>query len=384
MTELLLPALLLAAPRPPVLAYYYTWYTTPFGAGGRWGHWSSEAKGLLAPNGTDAATFLLEPAIRHLSSGAYPLIGPYDSMEREVVRWHIRCAKAAGVDAFLVDWWGPAGWQTPAGWTHDVFYQTVLPVAEEEGFQVVLFDETPQFVDNLENVTAWTIDALRRAKDSPAWLRLDGKPVWAIYQLWEGKLSPEQCDTLIRAVEAEVGEVYWIVDKLRAHADEQGIRLYCPDEWLALEAVDCYSGYAMFSTWRVDTYDGLAPLYRDYTAQVHAAGKQVMLPVHPGHDNRRMTPEPYWMERRDGRTYRDFWRAAVEAGCDYLGVTSWNEWPETTVIEPSWSWPDPYQYLRLTAELAGRPAFEPPPLPPAAVLDPPMAELLQARGWLGE
>ena len=38
---------------------------------------------------------------------AYPLAGVYDSDDPATVRRHIRLAKAAGIDGFLVDWWGP-------------------------------------------------------------------------------------------------------------------------------------------------------------------------------------------------------------------------------------------------------------------------------------
>jgi len=34
-------------------------------------------------------------------------------------------------------------------------------------------------------------------------------------------------------------------------------------------------------------------------------------------------------------------------------VTSFNEWPESTVIEPSSSWSDPYQYLKILADWKG-------------------------------
>jgi hypothetical protein len=44
-------------------------------------------------------------------------------------------------------------------------------------------------------------------------------------------------------------------------------------------------------------------------------------------------------------------------------LTSFNEWPETTVVEPSSSWSDPYLYLRIAAEWKGV-AFTPLPLPP--------------------
>ena len=88
------------------------------------------------------------------------------------------------------------------------------------------------------------------------------------------------------------------------------------------------------------------------------------------------------MPRDDGATLRAFWRAAVEASCEIIGITSFNEWPETTVIEPALTWPDPYRYLRIVAELQGR-RFEPPPLPPAAAVDPAIWEMLAARSAEG-
>ena len=86
----------------------------------------------------------------------------------------------------------------------------------------------------------------------------------------------------------------------------------------------------------------------------------MLLPVHPGHDNSRFRDDPYVMPRRDGQTLRDFLRAASDAGADFIMVTSWNEWPETTVVEPSSSWPDPYHYLRILAEWKGKEFHAPP------------------------
>jgi hypothetical protein len=102
--------------------------------------------------------------------------------------------------------------------------------------------------------------------------------------------------------------------------------------------------------------------YRHLTRLAHDAGRKMLLPVHPGHDNSYFRDDPYVMPRRDGQTFRDFLRAGTDAGADYLMITSWNEWPETTVIEPSSSWPDPYLYLKVLAEWKGV-TFAPPPLP---------------------
>jgi len=53
---------------------------------------------------------------------------------------------------------------------------------------------------------------------------------------------------------------------------------------------------------------------------------------------------------------------AVYYAWDVVLLTSFNEWPETTVVEPSASWTDPYSYLKILAEWKGA-AFTPPPLP---------------------
>ena len=66
------------------------------------------------------------------------------------------------------------------------------------------------------------------------------------------------------------------------------------------------------------------------------------------------------MPRRDGQTLRDYSRRPMPA--DFIMVTSWNEWPESTVVEPASSWPDPYLYLEILAEWKGT-NFTEPPLP---------------------
>ena len=88
----LLMALGCAAPsghgraRPLVLAYYYTWYSTSFGPHGVWNAWNSIKESELYPKGCDPDRIIFPPAIREISSCAYPLIGPYDSDNPDVVR----------------------------------------------------------------------------------------------------------------------------------------------------------------------------------------------------------------------------------------------------------------------------------------------------------
>jgi len=196
--------------KPLVFAHYYTWYTTGYGPNKNWGQWSHLGPSEFYPNGCDPERILFSPSIREISSCAYPLAGPYDSDNREVVRWHIRLAKAAGIDAFSVDWWGDAHWQNPKSWTRHVFEDVVLPVAEEEDFKVFLFDETAEFYKDLDEVADWSAKALVKYATSPAYLRLDGKPVFAIYQRWSGRMSQEECRTLMDSVERNAKLDYYL------------------------------------------------------------------------------------------------------------------------------------------------------------------------------
>ena len=363
--------------RIPLLAFYYVWYATPFGPSGTWAHWSKPTGGKTAPNGTDARRIATPPHLRDLAASAYPLIGPYDSRQREVVRWHIRLAKAAGIDGFLVSWWGPGGWQKPPGLTYKAFTEVLLPVAEEEGFKLALCDELPQFFNGLDQVIDWAAEYLDRFRKSPAYLHIDGQPVYYVYQVWQGNLSPDDCRRLIRTVEKRVGDVYWIVDKMRcrlAKDSPSNRELFFPDDWLGIEEIDALGGYATFSNLRIHDEHSLRILYSRLAKQAHAHGRKVLLPVHPGLDNGRFNPKPYVMPRREGKTLRGFLDAALAADADLVAITSFNEWPETTVVEPSLSWPDPYLYLRIIAEYAGTP-WRRPPLPPARALDP----LIQPR-----
>jgi hypothetical protein len=327
-------------PKPALWAFYYAWYSTPQGPRQGWEFWRQRG----AP--ADQARYL---------SAAVPLVGPYDSDDAEIIRWHIRLAKAAGIDAFLVSWWGNANLSGAA------LENVILPVAAEEGFHIAVCNERAQFHREAADLHRLTIDVLRRTKDSPAYLRIDGKPVMYLYQVpFAPKLTPQSFIDLRRAVEAEIGPVYWIMDKV-ANPMDRG--LFFPEPWLEMSNVAMLGFYGTFSVKRIWKYDDLLPHYRRLANEAHAAGKRVLLPVHPGHDNSVQRPDDYFIiPRDDGATLRGYLQAATEAGADVVAITSFNEWPETTVVEPSSSWSDPYQYLRILADWKGV-DFRPPSLP---------------------
>lgn len=80
-----------------VYMHYMPWYQAkPYGS--TWGsHWK------MANRNPDIVD---EDGKRQIASHYYPLIGPYDSRDPDVVEYHLLLMKYAGVDAVLVDWYG--------------------------------------------------------------------------------------------------------------------------------------------------------------------------------------------------------------------------------------------------------------------------------------
>lgn len=340
--------------RPLLLANYYAWYHDGSHSRYPWAGWTRES----------AQTNALALAVQKrddppISSAAYPLAGLYDSADPVVAERHVQLAKAAGIDAFLVDWWG-----THKG--RDINLEKgIFAAARKYDFKLALLDERSQFHNDFEWYKNSLTEALLRFKDHPCYLHIDGRPVIYLYQVAaNATLTPEKFIELKKHVENKTGPVYWIVDKIahdlkaqRMGEDDKVKRI--PDEWLKTEGIDCFAFYSTFSNFRAYRYEELAGKYTYITKLAHDAGKKMMLPVHPGHDNSHFRDDPYVMPRRDGQTLRDFLKAAKDAGADFIMITSWNEWPETTVIEPSESWDDPYLYLKIIAEFQEKPFANP-------------------------
>ncbi len=342
--------------KPLTLAAYYIWYSTAEAAK-PWSHWTYDA--VKKRHGDSNP--LAQPGDPPLSSSAYPLAGLYSSQDQNLAAWHMNLAKAAGIDAFLVSWWGRNNG------TDAAFEKATLPAAEKTGFKVALLDELAQFHSDDAVYQAGLASALKKFKDSPAYLKIDGRPVVYLYQVAaKPGLSPESFAKVRAHVEREVGPVYWIVDKLahnhKAKTPEQ--TKHIPPDWLGVAGIDCFAFYSTFSHFRAHRYEELVGQYRYLAESAHRAGKKMLLPVHPGHDNSRYSEQTYEMPRRDGETLREYLRAATEAGADAILVTSWNEWPETTIVEPARTWPDPYQYLKILADWKGI-TFDQPLGPPA-------------------
>jgi glycoprotein endo-alpha-1,2-mannosidase len=80
-----------------IYMHYMPWFQTKEYSG-YWGsHWRMKN---MNPEVVD------ENGIRQIASHYYPLIGPYDSKDPDVIEYHLLLMKYAGVDGVLFDWYG--------------------------------------------------------------------------------------------------------------------------------------------------------------------------------------------------------------------------------------------------------------------------------------
>jgi len=263
----------------------------------------------------------------------------YNSRDRETVVRHIAQAQEAGLDAFVVAWYGPQveGNQTETN------LALMLEVADGTDFRVsVEFGPDSPFIHSQQDV----VDALRHVLQvhagHPSFLRVEGRPVIFFWRLDNIPLDPGQ--TPLGA---------WQAVRDQVDPDHESI-------WIA-EGVEAayqqvFDGHHLYSiAWAEDVHATLNDWgyrIRRYNAQ-NGTDKLWVATVMPGYNDLKTgRANAFVREREDGQFYRDMWQAAMDSGADWVVITSWNEWVEGSQIEPGVSYGN--LYLDLTRELAAR------------------------------
>ncbi len=85
------------ANKPLIMAHYMPWFQTPEESG-YWGiHWTMNNCNPEVQDSTGR---------RQICSHHYPLIGPYDSSDPDLLEYHAMLMKLSGIDGVLIDWYG--------------------------------------------------------------------------------------------------------------------------------------------------------------------------------------------------------------------------------------------------------------------------------------
>ena len=261
-------------------------------------------------------------------------LDPRSTLEYQGVLSMTEQARAAGIDGFVVSWAG----EEYSGWRFDI----ALEAAEATGGYVVPYLEMME-IPSLANGKAdpyltieWLADALARSS-SPAFLRSGDVPVVFVFGMprltawgWNNVLTElNNRGTPVRLVgEAALNTNYGAV--------QWGVHMYHPN----------FMTSAALAQWNRDTM-----LDARLLATADATGPHLTVAtVSPGYNDKRFrgNVNPIVERGAAGERYTATWEAAIAGDPDWILITSWNEWFEGTMIEPSVLYGD--LALRQTAE----------------------------------
>ena len=257
---------------------------------------------------------------------------PYVSRDRGVMGRHIDQAKAAGIDAFLVAWYGPGENQTEPN------LAALLEEAAARNFKIgIMFETTSPFLGGTGAITGALQHALSVHANQPAFLRVDGRPViffWrpTIYGVDSWRAIRSQADPGYGSV--------WVAEGVDT-------------SYLAV-----FDGHHLYSnTWNPPA--DLAFTNQKFADRVNSARQSYgaykfwVATVMPGYNDVRIRPGSGFAKDREGGAYYErAWQAAIGSRPDWIIITSFNEWPEGSYIEPSAAFGN--QYLNLTAAWSGQ------------------------------
>ena len=314
---------------PLTLAFYYPWYGSPDGPSGAWVHWRG------VETGADGEITAIA------NSGNVPTLGAYDSLDPEVIDKHMRWAVAAGLDGLVVSWWGP-------GTHEDRAVPLLLDAAAEHGLVVSLYVErTPRDRTGIDAAEATADELLGLARDyggHPAFLRVGDRPVLFTYVRMNQQLTEAGWEAVFERLSAAGDAAPLIIgDRPPAgvRASFAGWHTYDPMGQIYHER----ERHAGLSAWAEHTF-------ARWIARGRETGGITCVTICPGYDDRYFRTPGVVVAREGGETYRVLWEEAIEAGPDWVLITSFNEWHETSEIEPSVEHGE--LYLEITREMIDR------------------------------
>jgi hypothetical protein len=170
---------LLTPPRARLgtFAFYYPWYGN---ASDNWSHWNG--------NGTDHNPDNIIDGRRDIAATDYPLLGAYDSNDETVIEKHVKWAKEAGIDCFVISWWGINDFTDNAS-------KHIKNVCERDDFEFTFYVEntsehynkTPSINQTVNDITY----LFNTYGNSSSFYKIDGRPVIFVYAKARDSLNSE-------------------------------------------------------------------------------------------------------------------------------------------------------------------------------------------------
>lgn len=292
-------------PHIPVLAFYYTWYS---------------------PSSWCLCRMSDLPPLR------------YDSGSPATIDRQLRQASNAGIHGFISSWWG-RGDQTDQHFALLQSRAAALHRATGHRFTSTIYLESDSpLLRTQRSIVPALRYVLAQYARSPFFFHWHGKPVIFI---WD-PLGGGRTLAMWRRIRARVDprhRTIWSAEgtDINLLTVFDGLHLFSAANW-ALPTGDIAATDAAFRA-RINTFNAM-----HHTHRIWAAG------VVPGWNDMRVSGrrDAHIVPRHNGATYRLSWTAARASNPDWITITSFNEWFEGSMIEPSIHYGD--RYLKITRQ----------------------------------
>ena len=263
----------------------------------------------------------------------------YNSSDDTTISRQVTWAANSGITGFISSWWGP-GDVTDKNFAKLLAYAATLQ--STTGYQ---FDSTIYFESDAPALSGTNamINALRyvisQYSHNQNFFHWHGKPVIFFWDpLGNGRTLSTW--TYIRSQVDPNDSTIWSTEGTNVSllGVFDGLHLFSAAYW-GIQNGDITAVDQGFRA-KIDAYN-----LANHTQKIWAAG------VLPGYNDTRVPGRTgtYIVPRNNGATYHESWAGAIASNPDWITITTFNEWFEGAMIEPSVTYGN--LYLDLTQQL---------------------------------
>ena len=265
----------------------------------------------------------------------------YNSSDDTTIARQVTWAANAGITGFISSWWG-VGDKTDSNFARLLAYSATLESSTGYHFASAIYIEsnahallgTTNMINALQYVIAHYVN-------DPHYFHWHSKPVIFFTAPIIGNGRTLSTWAFIRSQVDPHNQMIWSAEGTDSSVLSvfDGIHLFSAGYWGILNGDMAAVDQGLRS--KIDAYNSA-----HHTQKIWAAG------VLPGYDDTRVPGRTgtYVVPRKNGATYRTSWMAALASNPDWITITTFNEWFEGAMIEPSVHYGN--LYLDLTARYA--------------------------------
>lgn len=319
--------------RPLLMAHYMPWYQTP-SVTGYWGwHWTMEH---FNPFRKD------ENGRPNIASYDLPLTGPYDSSDETLLEYQVLLMHLSGIDGVIVDWYGMEDF-----WDYAVLNASTLKLFDhikKAGLRFAICYEDQSIMHMVDNKHLAVKDAydhgqavMRYMQETwfrdETYLKVLDRPVLFTFgpQYFKNAADWDKLFSVLDVAPAFI--------TLDGHTESAGLASYpWPPMWAGKDGVldqDALTSY-------------LTSFYKEAARRDY-----VVAGAFPGfkdiYKDAGVSTEARYLDPLDGETFRLTMQMALDQNPDVIQLITWNDYGESTSIEPTEEWG--YRYLEMVQEV---------------------------------